>query len=123
MIDRFTFARLVKRPFKMIDGEVIFTDGQPVGDISDAMEQARDVYTRRLVSRVVTELTDAKAKEMMYDNMQSVRAYCGYDNPFRSECLRIAEWADACWVVAGEIRGDVTEEDIAARMPRYGGDA
>ena len=59
------------------------------------------------MSKIISNLLDAKAKEYGYDDIKSVRSYTGFDNIFKDECLIIATWGSDCWATAGQIRQDV----------------
>ena len=77
------------------------------------------------ISNAIQNMLDSKAIEMRYDNMMSVRSYCGFVSPYQEECILMSEWAASCWVKAGEIESDVlngirpipTVEQVLLEMP------
>jgi hypothetical protein len=68
---------------------------------------------------------DGIARSYRYDDMKSVRSYCGFPNPFRDQCLVLAAWSAECWVVAGQIEAAVKSgerpmpsmEEVIAELP------
>lgn len=79
------------------------------------------------MSNIIQQLLDETARSKRYDNIMSVRSYCGWDSPFRAECENIAYWAAQCWVVAGQIEQDVingirtmpTVDQLLSELPVY----
>lgn len=85
-----------------------------------------DIQKQREISSAVQMMLDDKARSLRYDNIMSIRSYCGWDNPFQIECETVAAWAAQCWVTAGQIEQDVinglrtipTAEQALAEMPK-----
>lgn len=59
------------------------------------------------ITKAIQAMLDARALSLRYDSIMSARSYAGFVNPFQQEALRLAEWAAACWVRAGEIQAEV----------------
>ena len=84
-----------------------------------------DDQKRDNISRAIQSMLDDKAIELRYDNIMSMRSWCGWDNPFAIECEIVCSWAASCWVVAGQIEQDVidgirtipTVEEALLEMP------
>jgi len=84
-----------------------------------------DMDKQQDISDAIQKMLDDKAKSLRYDNIMSVRSYCGWANPFRSECEVVASWAASCWVIAGQIEQDVINgvrtipsvEEVLLEMP------
>lgn len=83
-----------------------------------------DIYGKD-INAAIQNLLDAKAQELRYDNIMSVRSYAGFVSPFQTEAQTIAVWAADCWVKAGEIEAAVlagtrpmpTVAEVLAEMP------
>lgn len=77
--------------------------------------------------QAIQQHLDDKAKELRYDNINSIAKYLGYENPFKLECEKLGLWCANCWVVAAQIEADVlagtrtapTIEEVIAELPVY----
>lgn len=81
---------------------------------------------RDSISNAISKKLDDLAVSLRYDSILSARSYAGYPNPFQAEALKLADYAAACWVKAGEIELSVingaplpTVEEALAQMPDY----
>ena len=86
----------------------------------------KEKYTKIIIS-LVEDLLDNVAHSKGYDNIMSVRSYTGYDNPFKTECVKISNWASSVWVYLWAMKNDVETnnkplpdiEDVMNELPEY----
>jgi len=94
-------------------------------DVWDALERHTDEYDTfgeeeavkvfiakgKLARKWMQEMMDEVAQQYGYDDMKSVRSYTGYDNYYRDECIRLAQWCSKCWVRASELEQEILDGD------------
>lgn len=74
----------------------------------------------------IQEFLDETALEHDYDDIKSCRSYTGFDNPFRAECLTLANWCSSIWIQAIVVQQDImsgnrgfpeSKEALIAELP------
>ena len=86
------------------------------------------IIVKDMEAKVQTHI-DSKAKELGYDDINSIGKYIGYDNPFRLECEALGRYNANCWIKAHSIQDEViagtrpmpTLEEVIAEIPEYTG--
>jgi len=84
-----------------------------------ANDKARDIA---LLEVIIQDMHDNKAKELGYDNINSIGKYIGYDNAFRLECESLGTWAAACWAKCYELLNspvELTISDVLDSLPGF----
>lgn len=105
-----------------LEGFTEYTVGSEPQELKDAIASVEVSAIKAEIEQAIQDMLDAKARELRYDNIMSVRSYAGYVNPFQVEAQALAVWCAECWKKAGELEasGNVyTVEEVLAQMPVY----
>lgn len=93
-------------------------------DYNNMMEKSLQENKDNL-SNIVKEYVDGIAQSLRYDSIEAISKYIGFENPFKDECIRLAEFNAKCWFKAIEIEGTLTssmyviKEDIIPLLPTF----
>jgi hypothetical protein len=76
----------------------------------------------------VEEHINNKAKELGYNNIDSIAKYMVEGNPFKDECVELSLWTASCWNTAFNIqqevlsnsRGIPSKEELLLELPEFG---
>lgn len=60
----------------------------------------------------VTDMLEAKAKELRYSSVASCRSYAGFVNTFQAEALTVATWSSDCWAYMDTLEANILNFDV-----------
>ena len=126
MPDGTDFSTIDVRIYKFIDGALVKDDTLELNvQVSDEGGRLDDLQT--MIDRFLTVIHNRIAVQYGYDNIQSVRSWTGFPNPYHKQCTHIADWAGGTYSVIEVITEKVltneyqvkTIADIEKFVPPY----
>ncbi len=86
------------------------------------LEEDRVAQLIKDVERATQEHVDSQAKELGYDDINSIAKYLTEGSSYEPECKALSLWVSECWnIVEGITDSSITVDEALALLPEYEG--